>query len=257
MTCYPPGLKAVPLIVAGPPRSGTRFITSVLNKVPGVTINGEIPDSIINSVIRVTKKCDRIYRSNHDESWAQNWDLTKRDYMFAVWATLNKSRILKADTECVFFGYKTPFHEKYFDFYNAFFHPAQPQYICCVRSFPEHLLSVQARWPKRIMPYIAFRYIMSLRQLRHMKEKRPGQVLFFFLDDFKKMGNRYLSEKIFKPLGLEDITSAIRKADQGPVNTLEQLGCQRKNRLSQNQELLLRIYPRPLNEFENLRSDFG
>lgn len=257
LTYYHSGSKIVPLIVAGPPRSGTRFVTNVLNKVPGVTINGEIPDPIMNSVVRLVKKCDRMYRSNQDESWALNWDLTKRDYMFAVWATLNKSRILKADPECVFFGYKTPFHEKYFDFYNAFFHPVQPRYVCCVRSFPDHLLSVQARWPGRVLPYVAFRYVMSLRRLRSMKEKKPDQVLLFFLDDYKKIGNRYLSEKIFKPLGLEDVTSAIQKAEQGPVNTSEQLGCQRKFRLSKNQEQLLRIYPRPLNEFNTLRHDFS
>lgn len=257
MVSYPPADTTTPIIVVGPPRSGTRFITNVLNAIPGVTIHGEIPEPIINNVLRVVNKCDQMYVNNQFRNSAQNWDLAKREFMFASWATLNKNKPRKSDKDSIYFGYKTPFHEKYFDFYNNYFYPNQPEYICCIRSFPGHLLSVQARWPKRITPYIAFRYIMSLRQIRSMKEKKPDQVLLFFLDDYKKIGNRYLSEKIFKPLGLEDIEPAIRKAEQGPVNTLEQLGCIRNERLSNIQEFFLKIYPRPLIEFETLRSDFG
>lgn len=257
MTCYPSGLNTIPLIIAGPPRSGTRFVTNVLNKVPGVTINGEIPDNIMNSVIRVTKKCDRTYQSKHENSWAQSWDRTKRDYMFAVWANLNKSGRNNIDPECRFFGYKTPFHEKYFDFYNAFFDPVKPKYVCCIRSFEEHLLSVQARWPWRIAPYVALRYVLSLRRLRYMKEKSPGHVLFFFLDDYKKTGTGYLQEKIFRPLGLKNVEAAIQKAEKGAANTSAQLGCQRMTRLSSIQKLILRICPKPLNEFKTLHRDFG
>ncbi len=231
-------------------------MANVLNKVPGVVVNGEIPDFIMHRAIRVIKLCDRYYGKKNGQGVKNNWDHKKREYMFASWAGLSKGKVENYDSQCLFYGYKTPFHERYFDFYNKFFHPVHPKYICCVRSFPDHLLSVQARWPKRIMPYIALRYIMSLRQLRYMKMKASDHVFFFFLDDYKVSGTGYLQQRIFEPLGLVDVAGAIRKAEQGPVNTSAQRGVNKKDSLSRIQELLLKICPKPFIEFESLRRDF-
>lgn len=257
MICYPSIKKTTPLLVVGPPRSGTRFITNVLNSVPGVIIQGEIPNPIIRKVFETIKTCNNNFESRNRNQTIKNWEQTKHDFMFSAWANLTKSKRKKFDSNCIYYGYKTPFHELYFDTYNDFFEPVRPKYICCVRNFLDHYFSVNARWSHRSIIMVSKQYTHSLRQLRYMKEKRPDDVFFFFLDDFKEKGVDLLYEKIFSPLGLENVSSALKKASQGPVNTSAQLGVKKKKTLSFTQTLSLKIYPYPFKAFENLRRDYG
>jgi hypothetical protein len=257
MTFYPSIRNTTPLLVVGPPRSGTRFITNVLNSVPGVIIQGEIPNPIIRKVFETIKTCNNHFEARNRNQAIKNWEQTKYDFMFSVWANLTKSKRKNFDSNCVYYGYKTPYHELYFDDYNDFFDPVRPKYICCVRNFLDHYFSVNARWPHRNIIMVSKQYTLSLRQLRYMKEKRPDDVFFFFLDDFKKQGFDLLYEKILSPLGLENVSSALKKAGQGPANTSTQLGVKKKNTLSRTQTLFLKVYSYPFSKFENLKSDFG
>jgi len=258
LPAYPSADKVTPLIIVGPPRSGTRFITNVLNEVPGVTVQGEIPVFIIDRIIRTVKRFQRMYvTAGPEKELPDKFSLASKDFMFAVWANLQKGKRREAGDDCRYFGYKTPYHEKYFDFYNTFFDPVQPIYICCIRRFEDHLLSVQARWPGRGIAYVALRYILSLRRIRLMKEKRPDRVLLFFLDDYKAQGSSYLHEKIFVPLELKDVRAAVKRAELGPVNTSVKHGCLRKDMLAGRQQLFLKLFPRPLQDFEALRRDYG
>lgn len=90
-----------------------------------------------------------------------------------------------------------------------------------------------------------------------MKEQRSEDVLFFFLDDYKKIGIDYLQERIFAPLGLENTDAALKKATQGPANASAQLGLIKKDSLSLLQAMLLKLYPQPLKEYATLYRDFG
>lgn len=257
LVCYPSAQQAIPLMVVGPPRSGTRFVTNVLNSLPGVSIQGEIPDSVMKTIKKLVQECDSFFAENKEKNWLKNWDSTKCDFMFAAWANLTKSKRRPSQTNCLYYGYKTPRHEFYFDFYNSFFHPIRPRYICCVRSFVDHCLSVQARWPKKSLFRVSKEYIQSLRQIRYMKKQRPNEVILFILDDYKKAGAQYLTEHLFIPLGLDDVDQAIRKAGQGAVNTAKQLGVKKKKKLSPSQQLFLQLVAWPLKEFDSLRQDFG
>lgn len=257
MICYPSIENATPLIVVGPQRCGTRFVTNVLNSVPGVTIHGEIPSPIMNRIIAVIKKCDKKYLNDDRNNIGENWQSTKWDLMFAAWANVTKGKRKKMDSDCLFYGYKTPFHEKYFDFYNAFFDPIRPKYVCCIRLFTDHYFSVQARWPRKSIISVAKRYVQSLRQLYYMKQQRPDDVFFFFLDDYKKIGFQYLRERIFDPLGLDDLATAQRKAEKGPANSSAQLGVKKKKQLSRLQALFLKINSQAMQEYDLLHRDFG
>lgn len=254
---YPTTQTATPLIIVGPQRSGTRFVTNVLNSVPGVVVQDEIPDSIMMNVLELISKCEKKYESADREYTVENWENTKHDFMFSVWSNLTQGKRKKTDKKCIFYGYKTPFHEVYFDFYNQFFYPVRPKYICCVRNFLGHYFSVHARWPKRSFVWIARRYVRSLRQLRYMKKKRPEDVFFFFLDDYKQEGTIYLQKKIFDPLGLEDTDLAVKKAEKGPVNASIQLGLKKKDSLTLLQSWILQVYSSPFQYFECLHHDFG
>ena len=177
--------------------------------------------------------------------------------MFDAWAGLSKGRRRKSEKECIYYGYKTPFHERYFNFYNSLFHPTRPKYICCVRCFNDHYFSVKARWPERNIATISNRYVRSLRRIRHMKQQRPDDVFIFFLDDYKEIGFQYLRDRIFEPLGLDKLSAAIKKADQGPANATAQLGLRKRKQMSVLENIFLKVRNQPIREFNRLHCDFG
>ena len=211
----------------------------------------------MNKIVNLAKKCEQKYANSERKSTIQSWQRSKRDFMFAAWANLTQSKRLKAKQDCVYFGYKTPFHEVYFDFYNSFFEPVCPKYVCCARNFADHFLSVQARWPQRSISTVSRRYVRSLCQLRAMKEQRPEDVLFFFLDEYKKLGFSYLRRQILEPLGFEDVSAAEKKAGKGPANAASAKGFQKKDRLSRMQELFLDFYSRPVKLYNALRREYA
>jgi len=257
MICYPSPQKSIPLIIAGLPRSGTRFVTNVLNAVPGVTIQSEIPEPVITTIKNLIETCDAVYTPKNKKNWGECWDATKRDFMYSVWANLTKSTRRKSAAETLFYGYKTPGHEFYFDFYNHFFYPIQPKYVCCVRSFVDHFLSVQARWPKRDIRMVSKSYIQSLNQIACMKKQKPDHVILFVLDDYKTRGFQYLRDQVFEPLCLQDVAAAEKKASQGAVNTSLQHAVTRKEGLSTKQKVFLKLFPQPLQKFDELRMNYG
>lgn len=181
MICYPSIQEATPLIVAGPQRCGTRFVTNVLNFVPGVSLQDEIPYPVMSKVFELIDKCEKKFGSHHKEYTAKNWEQTKHDFMFSVWANLTQGKRRKIGKNLLFYGYKTPFHEIFFDQYNKFFEPVRPKYICCIRSFIDHYFSVHARWPERNILQVAKRFSHSLRQLRYYERtKIRGCFILFF-----------------------------------------------------------------------------
>jgi hypothetical protein len=244
-----------PLIVAGPPRSGTRFVTNILNQFPGVGIEGEIPGPVIDRLSRVVRKCDAIY-ADPELGADQHWAIKKPEFMFSSWAALSKSpRRRKRGNR--YYGYKSPYHEAFFDFYSRYFSPARPKYVCCIRAFEPHLLSVKARWSNRPAVYIAARYLLSLRQIRRMKRRAPEDVLLFFLDDYVAIGPEYLVATLFHPLGLSDVGRALEKAAEGPVNTAAKFGVRPKKQVSTLQKALLTLFPAPRRAYARLHSEFG
>lgn len=267
MVYYPSVEQSVPLIVVGPPRSGTRFVTDVLNCVPGITLQGELNNYVMDMICQIVQKCDIVYgpdavlnrKRYYDgtiRDLTKNWDATKRDFMFSAWANLGKVVRRDCAPDCRYYGYKTPWHEFHFDFYNTFFHPVKPRYIYCVRQFKGHFLSVTARWPERSIRFVAQKYVRSVRQARYMKQQRPDEVMIFVLNDYKQQGIQYLRQRLFEPLGITDVAEAEHRAEQGAVNTAGQLGFQKKANLTMLQKLFLKLYPHPLREFDALRRDF-
>lgn len=258
VVCYPSVRYATPLLVVGPPRCGTRFVTNVLNKVPGVVIHGEIHNKVVQSLFKVIETCNKVYETKgRPDGWTERWNVQRHDFLLAAWANLTKGHRKKSPVDCLYYGYKTPRHEKYFDVLNRFFAPIHPHYVCCIRNFCDHLLSVQACWPKVSSLEASLKYIQSLRHIRYMKQQRPKDVHLFFLDDYIGTGLPYLTERLFVPLGLQDTNLALAKAREGAVNTSAHLGVQRKEHLSQAQRWLVTIFPMPLREFSRLRRDFG
>jgi len=242
-----------PLIVAGPPRSGTRFVTAVLDSVPGIQMYSEIRDELIEPVLRSVRQADGLYRSSSRDGWPEQWERKKRLFMFSIWHGLSADKKGPPRRKSLYIGYKTPFHERYFDFYNGHFDPVRPVYVCCIRSFVDHFLSVQARWPRHGIVYTAFRYWRSLRRIRRMKAERPDEVIVFVLDDYREHGYRYFQERILTPLGFGEVPEARERADRGAVNSVQKFGVERADALTWRQRALLRLLPGTEREFRALR----
>ena len=257
MIHYPSSENAAPLIVVGPQRCGTRFVTNVLNSMPGVTLQGEIENSLMDQVVSLARKTDKIYLNDERRNVRNSWEESKHDFIYGAWTHLAKGKKRKAGSGCLYYGYKSPFHEKYFDFYNAYFHPLRPKYVCCVRSFQGHYFSVKARWPNKHIAWVASRYARSLKRIRYMKESRPDDVLLFFLDEYKEQGFDYLRHRILEPLGLEDAAAAEKRAAKGPANATAQLGLEKRERLSLVEAVYLKLDSRPFSRYAALRRDFG
>ncbi len=257
MRYHPSSNMATPLIVAGPQRSGTRFVTNVLNSIPGVTLQGEIPESIMDKIIDLAQKCNNKYSNSERSNIVDDWEDNKIDFLFSAWANLSQGKRKKKESNCIFYGYKSPFHEKYFDFYSTFLYPIRPKYICCIRPFLPHYFSVQARWPNKKIWNVVLRYVRSLNQIRRIKQERPQDVFLFFLEDYKEQGFPYFYEYILDPLGLKDVDRAEKQATKGPANASAQLGLKKRTRLSGKESLFLKMYPQPFKKYELLRRDFS
>ena len=244
-----------PLIVVGPPRSGTRFVTAVLNGIPDVQLYSEIRDEILAPMRKSMKRAEGVYASSDREGLSENWTSKKRALMYSLWHGLSADRQRPPRKKSLYIGYKTPFHEQHFEFYNRYFDPVRPVYICCIRSFVDHFLSVQARWPRHGIAYTAVRYIRSLRKIRRMKAERPDEVIVFVLDDCRDQGYAYIQERLLRPLGLDEHPRARRRAEKGAVNTAEKFGVARADALTLRQRIVLWILPGTSRAFEALRRD--
>lgn len=242
-----------PLIVVGPPRSGTRFVTAVLNAIPRVQLYSEIHDEILAPMKKSLRQAERVYDSSERDGSPAHWEARKRGLMYSVWHGLSADRQRPPRKKSLYIGYKTPFHEQHFEFYNRYFDPVRPVYICCIRSFVDHFLSVQARWPRHGIVYTAFRYIRSLRKIRRMKAERPDEVIVFVLDDCREQGYPYIRERLLRPLGLEEHPRARRLAERGAVNTAEKFGVDRADDLTLRQKVLLWLLPGTTRAFDALR----
>ncbi len=259
MAFYPD--EATPIFVVGRQRAGTRFLTNALNRFPEICIQGEIPSPVAKVMQDFFTRVDRYYENLeniYNPSWVgkqryEKWSSRKQHLMFVLFANINQSFQLSADkNSCKYFGYKTPKHEFHFDYYVEFFQDNVPIFLYCIRNFVDNYLSVNSRWPQKNIEFVANEYVESIEQYQYMKKSYPDNVLLFNLDDFLKHGVNYLSENIFDSLDIEQtapIIEEIRK--MGPVNTLEEIGIDRRRALTGEEINYLKSRP----ELEKLHDD--
>ena len=85
--------KVTPLIIAGRPRAGTRYLTDVLNRFEDVAIQSEIPNPVMAAIHRFFRDTDNYYRGAGDSEERGErgpgelaaWQSKKTSLMFALW----------------------------------------------------------------------------------------------------------------------------------------------------------------------------
>jgi hypothetical protein len=255
---YPRTVK--PLIICGRQRSGTRFLTNVLNSFGEVAIQGELPNPVMRAAQSMVQSIDDFYAetAKFGERKAQreyqSWLKKKEDLIFSIWEHSGQARREPCHKHTKYFGYKRPNNESYFAFYEASFKYRPPMYVYCTRNFVDNYLSIASRWPERNIERISVEYMQSTEQYHRMFAGAAGRVLLFNLDDHIKHGLRYIEENIIVPLGLElanDHRAELEK--MGASNrTEEDLKLPRRKELTDAEQSFLRAHPELQMAFETL-----
>jgi len=254
-------LKQVsPLIIFGRPRAGTRFITNVLSSFPEVTLQGEIPDPVMDAMEAFIERVEKYYRERSEkkkdvgERQFGLWKDKKAALMYAFWAGVSQAGRAQPGNNCRYFGYKRPEHEKYFEFYERHFKQQKPTYIFCVRNFVDNYLSIKSRWPARKIAQVAAQYLSSVERYWKAVESAEGRVLLFNLDDHIRHGFEYTETAIIKPLKLEPSDQLRSKlAGMGATNrTQEDHGRTRRTSLNAREQAFVDSRPELADRFREL-----
>ena len=212
----------------GRTRGGTRFITNLLNSFPAVTLQGEIPDPVMDALGEFIDRVEHYYRDRADRRGEAGlkqfalWNDKKKALIFSFWAGTSQASRAQPGANCTYFGYKRPEHEKYFEFYEHHFPEGEARYVFCVRNFVDNYLSIKSRWPARKIEAVAEHYIESIRQYQKAVEVAADRIVLFNLDDHIKYGLDYTQSSVLKPLGLQPAqTHRDKLMAKGPTNTTE------------------------------------
>lgn len=255
---YPRHFK--PLIVVGRQRAGTRFLTDLLNSFDEVTLQGEVPTRVMESVTGLIQEIETYYAeaaASGDAKRARQyewWRRKKENLLFSIWEYASQGRPMRSDLKSQYFGYKRPNHERYFEFYEATFAFRPPIYVYCVRNFVDNFLSVVSRWPERRIEDVASDYIDSLKQYHRMKAAARDRVLLFNLDDHVRHGLNHVERNVIRPLGLkltEDHREKLRRM-RGRNRTEQDLKILRRKVLSTSEQAFLGEHPELKTAFRQL-----
>lgn len=250
--------NAVPLIVFGRQRAGTRFLVGALNKFPEICIQGELPNPVMQNVRQFVDATESWYSANaakgdkHDRKKYQHWLDKKEQLIFSLWATAGQSPMKKPHKHCRYFGYKRPNNEFYFSFYEAHLTKRKPVYVYCIRNFVDNYLSIVSRWPDRSISQVARDYLGSIAQYRKIRDAAGDRLLTFVLDEYKTKRVDYLKRNVIDRLDVDmrpEILDVI--ASMAPKNTTEGLGVPRRTAITRSEERYIAKNPRLQSEFED------
>ncbi|KCZ87583.1 sulfotransferase [Hyphomonas johnsonii] len=257
MATYPD--QAIPLLIVGRQRAGTRFITDFMNELDEVTLQGELPNPVMRHIEQfmnsVNKYYDKVAASDDDRKQREQrrWQLKREQLLFALWANCGQSDRVEPSRDIKYYGYKRPNNEFYFDFYEQMLQHNKPRYVYCIRNFTDNYLSIVSRWPERDIKQVSDDYLASVRQYQAMKASASDRVFLFNLDDFSAIGLSYLERQVLAPLGLSiPDNSRTDFAHRPPINTAADVGVTRRDTLTQSENDFLNSHPETNTIFESL-----
>lgn len=188
---------ARPLIVCGMGRSGTRMCANILNNSSLVELQGEIGGPAGTRLVTWLEAA-RLQRRN--DNHAETYNLARAAFR------LGNRGDGRERPGVLWFGHKTPRHERHFRRYEVIFDDPdnRPIYVYCFRNPFDVWRSYRA------MPWNKFRtvedflkaWLRSVRMYEIMAEAAPGRVIVFNLDEMLRAGDwsAYLTPRLFEPL---------------------------------------------------------
>jgi Sulfotransferase family len=246
MFLHPHLRDARPLMVVGRPRCGTRFVASALSRHPAVLLLGEIPAPAMDNAIRFLSETAGVFAS--EPRWS-GWENSRRDLLYAMWASMLKGMPRESRGTIRWFGHKTPRHDEYWEFYRDFFGDAGPKYVFCMRNFVDHYLSLNSLKEHRSanpvdrarnIHLVAREYRASVARYADMKAALGDDVSLFVLDDLREGGIDYVRETVFERLGIEVDNPTLSRIDVSQrANSTEGAGAARRTELSADERSFL------------------
>ncbi|MDF1632195.1 sulfotransferase [Mycoplana sp. MJR14] len=181
------------IVIAGPPRTGTRFVTNALNKHPEVCIQGEVPPSVLDNAIEFVTKTDAEFRSANYEKWNKTW-LKTRTALFEDMLAATQKYPDKTNTDrkkVAYTGFKLPAAVARLKELEAVYDDVR--FVLCVREFVPFHLSCVSRWPKRTIKETSRSYLEALGHIRDVID-RTDKGFVFPLEHLKTHGAVLLKE---------------------------------------------------------------
>ena len=194
-------VKARPLIVCGMGRSGTRMCANILNNSSLVELQGEIGGP---AGTRLMAWLEAAHLQRKDQDREAGYDVARAAFRLAApGKTLERPG-------AVWFGHKTPRHERHFRRYEVIFDDPDnlPVYVYCIRNPFDVWRSYRA------MPWNKFKtvegflkaWLRSVHTYEEMLEAAPGRVLTFNLDEMLRSSDwmSYLTPGLFTALDIPE-----------------------------------------------------
>ncbi len=204
---------AKPLVVCGQARSGTRYVTNVLNRHESVAVVGETPETPLRDYLESAKRINGYYDNlpSHKREWGALWKQQRQCLLYLHWISLSKkigkpvSRKINSSVGLKYFGVKTPYHENLWRAYADLSFTHAFRYIFCTRDFEGHFKSMKAKNPRNTIDIVARKYIQSQLTYLSIKEQAPDNISLLRVEDFKEADADRLNHKIFDFLGLQGL----------------------------------------------------
>jgi hypothetical protein len=253
MFIHPNLQGARPLMVVGGPRCGTRFVASALNRHPEILVQGEIPSPAMDNAVRFLSETGDYFASQ--PQWSAGWERSRRDLLYAIWASMIKRRTRVTDATITWFGHKTPRHDQYWEFYRNFFSDLGPKYVFCMRNFADHYLSLSSMQEGQSIDRVAGEYRASVSRYAKMKAALGENVSLFVLDDLHDGGIDYIRERLFDRLGIEVDDRTLSRIDIArKANSTEAKGRERRRELTADERGFLEENPDLMEALQALRA---
>lgn len=215
-----------PIIICGPPRSGTTFVQELINAHHSFAISNEFSLATHEAVIELFDQIElfaNIIKANSNPKFEipqrkaflmrQLWRTFGRPY--GPWGSTSEHRL--------FFGMKTPRAESAHRFYDRVFELNPPKYILCVRHPGKVFRSIDRlkNWPLSLKG-LESTYRISWNSYSELKTLRPKRLHVVQLDRVGQSERERIdfARSLFHFLGV-DIDESSRKfvAEWRRVNT--------------------------------------
>ncbi|MAB09567.1 sulfotransferase [Hyphomonas sp.] len=225
-------MNAIPLIVCGMGRSGTRTVADILSAHERIQLYGEIPPQMIDAFMTFLDKVDLGYFKN--PQFTEDWKARKLNYLYESFNALSKTYAKKTKDSLLVCGYKSPRHEMHFKKLEKHFNnaDASAHYIYCTRSAETCWASYKSMpWNSFTLETFLEDYKQSLREYHVMKEAASERVHVFSLDAYTRAPDRYeyFKTRFLVPLGIEE-NERVRATIESNLNRNATVNVTKQNR---------------------------
>lgn len=184
-----------PFIIGGMMRSATRFTANLLYQHPNIIVTGQCPEPLVRDFIRYSHRLEAaMRRQKHEAPWERKGPSILRQQLVQLWilSSPGKSFDRYLPTEYLKsryrIGHKTPWCEKFYDFYAEIFSDTGLRLIYCVRNPYDTLRSslnhpdvtpyVNALTRSSVFSVLFYRYKRSIETALRIEKEHPSQIIY-------------------------------------------------------------------------------